>query len=63
MSMLIFLIFFREEYMEYQQRIRNGGNVQIDSTSLPRIKNSNAYSKSYFGPDDDYWYEQNKKNK
>lgn len=49
--------------MEYQQRIRNGGNVQIDSTSLPRIKNSNAYSKSYFGPDDDYWYEQNKKNK
>ena len=61
MSMLIFLIFFREEYMEYQQRIRNGGNVQIDSTSLPRIKNSNAYSKSYFGPDDDYWYEQNKK--
>ena len=47
--------------MEYQQRIRNGGNVQIDSTSLPRIKNSNAYSKSYFGPDDDYWYEQNKK--
>ena len=42
--------------MEYQQRIRNGGNVQIDSTSLPRIKNSNAYSKSYFGPDDDYWY-------
>lgn len=49
--------------MEYQQRIRNGGNVQMDSTSLPRIKNPNTYSKSYFGPDDDYWYEQNKKNK
>ena len=43
--------------MEYQQKMRNGG----DST-LPKIRNTNQYSKSYFGPDDDYWYEQNKKN-
>ena len=42
--------------MEYQQKMRNGG----DST-LPKIRNTNQYSKSYFGPDDDYWYEQNKK--
>ena len=44
--------------MEYQQKMRNGG----DST-LPKIRNTNQYSKSYFRPDDDYWYEQNKKNK
>lgn len=59
MSKNIFIIIlYREEYLEYQQKMRNGG----DST-LPKIRNTNQYSKSYFGPDDDYWYEQNKKNK
>lgn len=47
-----------EEYLEYQQRVKNGNSVQINQGN-PKV--SQSYTKNYFGPDDDYWYEQNKK--
>lgn len=40
-----------DEYKEYQQRLANNGQGMKAESS----------SKKYFGPDDDYWYEINKK--
>ena len=45
------------EYAQYQQKLKNEASPQISNQN----RLGNSIQKSYVGPDDDYWYEQNRK--
>ena len=46
-----------QEYAQYQQKLKNEASPQISNQN----RLGNSIQKSYVGPDDDYWYEQNRK--
>jgi len=46
-----------QEYAQYQQKLKNEAPPQIGNQN----RLGNSVQKSYVGPDDDYWYEQNRK--
>ena len=43
-----------QEYGDYQQKLRNRASAQVGNQGF-------RGGRGYVGPDDDYWYEQNKK--